>query len=133
MPSGNPALDSKRRNICERFFRCFLKWLLWRSARKQAAAAAAAEQGCQMVCFRTKNPNSGKFCRVLDWKMFVYFITIWNISWRFEIFYENLVHSYTFGTFFPVLVSCTKINLATLLQRLLPSNKATNACLRESS
>jgi hypothetical protein len=26
-----------------------------------------------MVCFRTKNPNLGKFCRALEWKMLVYF------------------------------------------------------------
>jgi hypothetical protein len=37
------------------------------------------EQGCQMVHFRTKNPNLGKFCRVLQWKMFVYFTAIWYI------------------------------------------------------
>jgi hypothetical protein len=27
---------------------------------------AAAEQGCQMVCFQTKNPNLGKFWRALE-------------------------------------------------------------------
>jgi uncharacterized protein (DUF779 family) len=26
-------------------------------------------QGCQMVCFPTKNTNLGKFWRALDWKM----------------------------------------------------------------
>jgi hypothetical protein len=44
-------------------------------------------QGCQMVCFQTKNPNLGKFWRVLDWKMFIcifyghweYFMEIWEI------------------------------------------------------
>jgi hypothetical protein len=36
-------------------------------------------QGCQMVCFQTKNPNLGKFSRVLDWKMFIYYMAIWNI------------------------------------------------------
>jgi hypothetical protein len=25
------------------------------------------QQGCQMVCFQTKNPNSGKFGRGIDW------------------------------------------------------------------
>jgi hypothetical protein len=29
-------------------------------------------QGCQMVCIQTKNPNLGKFWRVLQWKMLVY-------------------------------------------------------------
>jgi hypothetical protein len=50
------------------------------------------KQGCQMVCFQTKNPNLGKFWRALDWKMFTYFISIWNISWRFGIFYDHLAH-----------------------------------------
>jgi hypothetical protein len=27
---------------------------------------AAVVQGCQMVCFQTKNPNLGKFWRALD-------------------------------------------------------------------
>jgi hypothetical protein len=29
------------------------------------------EQGCQMVYFQTKNPNLGKFCIALEWKMMV--------------------------------------------------------------
>jgi hypothetical protein len=47
---------------------------------------AMAEQGCQMVCFQTKNPNLGKFWRVLDWKKLgifyghlEYFMDIWDI------------------------------------------------------
>jgi hypothetical protein len=35
-------------------------------------------QGCQKVYFQIKNPNLGKFWRALKWKMFVYFMTIWN-------------------------------------------------------
>jgi hypothetical protein len=33
-------------------------------------------QGCQMVCFQTKNYNLGKFWRALQWKMLVYFMII---------------------------------------------------------
>jgi hypothetical protein len=51
-----------------------------------------SERGCQMVCFQTKNPNLGKFWRVLDWKMFIYFMDIWNILWTFGILYDRLVH-----------------------------------------
>jgi hypothetical protein len=92
--------------------------------------------------FKPKIPNLGKFCGALDWKMFIYVMAIWNILWRFGIFYDHLVHFvfiwyilysfgtfcihlvhfvfiwyilYLFGTFFRVLVSCTKKNLATLL------------------
>jgi hypothetical protein len=43
--------------------------------------AGSAEQGCQMVCFQTKNPKLGKFGRVLQWKMLVYFMDIWSCSW----------------------------------------------------
>jgi hypothetical protein len=35
-------------------------------------------QGCQMVCFQTKNPNLGKFWRVLQWKMFQVFFNKYN-------------------------------------------------------
>jgi hypothetical protein len=30
--------------------------------------------------------------RASDWKTFVYFMAIWNILWRFGIFYDHLVH-----------------------------------------
>jgi hypothetical protein len=36
-------------------------------------------QGCQMAYFQTKNPTLGKFWRVLQWKMLVYFTAIWYI------------------------------------------------------
>jgi hypothetical protein len=48
-------------------------------------------QGCQMVCFQTKNPNFGKICRALEKKMLLYFITFWNISRPFGIIYSLLV------------------------------------------
>jgi hypothetical protein len=45
-----------------------------------------------MVCFQTKNPNLGKCWRALDWKMFLDFMAIWNILWRFGIYYDHLLH-----------------------------------------
>jgi hypothetical protein len=48
-------------------------------------------QGCQMVYFQTKNPNWGKFWRALEWKMFVYFMTVWNILRPFGIIYGRLI------------------------------------------
>jgi hypothetical protein len=69
-------------------------------------------QGCQMVYFQTKNPDCGKLWRGLQWKMLVYYKAIWSIFgyivWSFVIFYGYLVY-------FPVLVCCTKKNLATLV------------------
>jgi hypothetical protein len=49
-------------------------------------------QGCQMVCFQTKNPNLGQFWSALDWKIFIYFMAICNILWTFGIFYDHLAH-----------------------------------------
>jgi hypothetical protein len=60
-----------------------------------------------MVYFQTKNPNLGKFCSALDWKMLIYFMAIWNILWTFGIFYGHLGYFMTiwyilssFGNFF---------------------------------
>jgi hypothetical protein len=62
------------------------------------------EQGCQMAYFQTKNPNLGKFWRVLQWKMLIYFVAIWSILWLF-------------GKFPPILVCCAEKNLATLAEK----------------
>jgi hypothetical protein len=48
-------------------------------------------QGCQMVCFQTKNPNLGKFWWVLQWKMMVYSMDTWSILRSSVIFYGHLV------------------------------------------
>jgi hypothetical protein len=69
-----------------------------------------------MVSFQTQNTNLGKFWMALDWKLLTYL-------WPFGIFSGHLGNVMTiwhnlcrFGTFFPVLVSRTKKNLATLLE-----------------
>jgi hypothetical protein len=77
---------------------------------------SSSSQGCQMVCFQTKNPNLGEFWRALDWKMLIYFMATWNILWTFGVFYDLLVHFVSIWYIFPVLVSCTKKNLATLVR-----------------
>jgi hypothetical protein len=69
-----------------------------------------------MVCFQTKNPNLGKFLRVLQWKMMVYFMDTLSILRSFVIFMDIWYSSWQFGIFSPVLVFCTEINLATLLK-----------------
>jgi hypothetical protein len=67
-----------------------------------------------MVYFQTNNTNLGKFWRALDWKMLIYFMAIWNILHTIGIFYDHWVHYVLIGHIFPVLVSCTEKNLATL-------------------
>jgi hypothetical protein len=69
-----------------------------------------------MVCFQTKNPNLGKFLESLAMEdvgifyiwtlgplygLLLYFMDIWYSSWKF-------------GIFFPNLVFCAKKILATL-------------------
>jgi hypothetical protein len=56
-------------------------------------------QGCQMAYFQNKDTNLGKFWRVLQWKVLIYFmairpilrplgifVVIWYILWLFGIF-----------------------------------------------
>jgi hypothetical protein len=72
-----------------------------------------------MVSFQTKNPNLGRFWRALYLKMSLYFMALWNNLHTFGIFYDPLVHFVCIWCIFPVLVSCTKNNLATLSETLL--------------
>jgi hypothetical protein len=58
-------------------------------------------QGCQMVCFQTKNPNLGKLLSALDWKMLIYFMGSWNILLRSGNFYGCLVHFVSTWYIFP--------------------------------
>jgi hypothetical protein len=51
------------------------------------------DQGCQMVCFQTKNPNLGKFWRVLQWKMMVYFMVTWSILRSFYTYFMDIWYS----------------------------------------
>jgi hypothetical protein len=61
------------------------------------------QQGCQMVCFQTKNPNLDQFWRVLLLKILVYFKAIWSILWPLEIFYSHLVYFAVIWYIFPRL------------------------------
>jgi hypothetical protein len=78
-----------------------------------------------------KDPNLWKIWRVWQWKILVYFMSIWSIFRPFGIFYGHLyifprfgsflpvwVHFIfpRFGTFYPVLVCSAKKNLATLIR-----------------
>jgi hypothetical protein len=60
--------------------------------------------------FKPKLQILGKFWRVLQWKVLVYFMDTWSILRSFVIFYGHLVHLARGNLvyFFPVLVFCTK-------------------------
>jgi hypothetical protein len=67
----------------------------------------------------------GKFKRLLQRKLLVYFMSNWSIFHPFGIFYVHLVYFTAiwsillpFGILFPILVYCTKKNLATLVGRV---------------
>jgi hypothetical protein len=62
-----------------------------------------------------QNHNLGKCLMVLYWKMLIYFMAIWNILRTFRKCYDHLVHFVLIWYSFPVLVSRTKNNLATLI------------------
>jgi hypothetical protein len=80
-----------------------------------------------MVLFSNQSPNLGKFWRAIDWKNRYVF-------WPIIVLYRHLVYFLTIwcilcscGTFFPVLVSWTQKNLATLVPIL---QKVTNMGLQ---
>jgi hypothetical protein len=56
----------------------------------------------------------GKFWSAFDWKMFIHFIATCNILGYFMTIWYIL---YSFGILFPVLVSWTKKNLASMFWR----------------
>jgi hypothetical protein len=88
----------------------FLRFCIW-------IRSSISKQWCQMAYFQTKNPNLGKFWKVLQWNLygyFVYFSAKLYILWPNCIFYGHLVHFVVIGYLFPVLVSCTEKNMATL-------------------
>jgi hypothetical protein len=86
--------------------------LIWRNCftlseeRRCLAVRAGVDQGCQMVYLQPKHTNLGNFFRLENVDIFVshfgYFMTIWYVL-------------YSIVTFIPLLVSCTKTNLATLM------------------
>jgi hypothetical protein len=61
-------------------------------SKQNLLAGPCHTRGCQMAYFKTKNPNLGKFWRVLQWKMLVYLLAIWSILRPFGIFCDHLVH-----------------------------------------
>jgi hypothetical protein len=66
------------------------------------------KQGCQMVCFQTKNPNFGEILEGLAmenlgifYDHMVYFTAIRNILRPFGIFYDHLLYISPFWYFVP--------------------------------
>jgi hypothetical protein len=70
-----------------------------------------------MVYFQTKNTNLGKFWKVLQWKMLVYFMAILVFLRPTVVFHGHLYAFVDIWYIFPNLVFCAKKNLATLVKR----------------
>jgi hypothetical protein len=77
-----------------------------------------------MEYFQNKNPDLGKFCRVLQCKMLADYMAIWSILlifgyilWQFGVGYGYLVYFYRFGMLYQensgnlALASFLSINL----------------------
>jgi hypothetical protein len=91
-----PALGQTLEKLCQGCRANLLQ--LFKIDMLGSSGLAIPDGGCQTVCFQTKNPNLGKFWRVLQWKMLVYFMDtfyglllyfmgIWCSSWYFGIFF----------------------------------------------
>jgi hypothetical protein len=69
----------------------------------------SSEQGCQIVYFKTKSPNSGVFWWALEWKMLVsiiyghlvQYMAIWYNEWPLGVLCMK-----SFGIFFPFWYVC---------------------------
>jgi hypothetical protein len=90
------------------------------SSRKEASKTiivllTAAEQGCQMVYFQTKKSQFGQILEGLRWEKINVFMAVWNSLQTLGIFCDHLVLFVLICCIFPVLVQCSKNNLATLL------------------
>jgi hypothetical protein len=75
--------------------KCFLFMPLHRTANNES------NQGCQTAYFQTKNPNLGKFWRVLRSEMLLYFTAILSILRPFCIFHGPLVYLKVICYLFP--------------------------------
>jgi hypothetical protein len=72
----------------------------WKIFGRNVTCAKTDPQGCQMVCFQTKNPYLGKFWRTLDWKMLAYCIAICIIFGDLGYCMTMGYILYSFRTFF---------------------------------
>jgi hypothetical protein len=79
-----------------------------------------------MVYFQTKIRNLGKFCRVFQWKMLVYLMSIWSIILPFGIFCCHLVYFETIWyILWPFSIFCDHLVYFSHFGKLYQKNLAT--------
>jgi hypothetical protein len=91
--------------VTKKLFGPFFHKLIWSPCTELALAYVkgkilVSSRVARWFVFSQKIPNFGKFWRVLQWKILVYFMTIWSIFGPLEIFYGH------FGIFCGHLVYC---------------------------
>jgi hypothetical protein len=69
------------------YYKCFSIGRYLQMINTNRAKKKGSLQGCQMVFFKTKKPNLGKFWRALKWKM----LEIFNLR-PFGNYYDHLVY-----------------------------------------
>jgi hypothetical protein len=89
---------------------------------KRDTSGACSYQGCQMVCFQTKNPNLGKFWRV-------HFTVFCYILWIFGIISGNLAYFSRFG----ILYQEKSGNPGSYLNRFQNMNFVSDKCTLRTS
>jgi hypothetical protein len=90
-----------------------LLFATFQDGETQSDPFSARDQGCQMAYFQTRNPDLGKFWRILQWKMLIYLMTIWSIIRQFNLFVVCILM--VVWHIFTLLVCCANKNLATLV------------------
>jgi hypothetical protein len=89
-------MSRRKGNLCI----IFRRYTLLRTNEHWKRTFCCCNQGCQMAYFETKNPDLGKFWKVLQWKVLVYYMSIWcrycmaiwYILWPLGGFYGCLLH-----------------------------------------
>jgi hypothetical protein len=55
--------------------------------QKSSTCGGGLDRVARWFIFKAKNPNLGTFWWALEWKMLVYFITIWSVLHPFNTYY----------------------------------------------
>jgi hypothetical protein len=74
------------------FWWAWRHWRILRFIEHCSSIGRNGVQGCQMAFFETNNSDLGKFWRVLQWKMVVYYLAIRSIFRLYRILCGHLVY-----------------------------------------
>jgi hypothetical protein len=121
------VLDSSLKNEKIKKWIRSLTWWLFSSGFRFWSKNFVLGRVARWYIFKPKTPIWVNVWWVLQWEMLVYFTDLWYIVRPIGIFYAYLYSLWSFGIWFPILICCTKKNLATLVLRRGPE---TDLCLK---